>query len=126
MSAAPRRLSSAPAPRPRRPTHALSSYRCSYRCLLSTFVASWKVIADYEKADAFVRSAHGEVPFVIVRPGHLLDSPGTGKYHTDTKIGIGKYHIGMKIARMDVASFLLRAASTAEFDNQAVQLWGAK
>ena len=69
-----------------------------------------------------MRSCHGDVPFVLVRPGHLVDGEAAGKYtaSTDPK---GFYHIAMKITRQDVANFLLRAASSPEFDNKAVQLY---
>ena len=90
------------------------------KCVLSSFVAGWKVIADYERADELVRSKHGEVPFVLVRPGHLTDGAASGKYKASLK---GFYHIGMKISRQDVADFLLRAASSSEFENKAVQLF---
>ena len=49
-----------------------------------------------------------------------MDSPGTGVYKHSLK---GFYHIAMKIPRADVASFLLRAASSAEFENKGVQLY---
>ena len=89
------------------------------KLVLSLLVASCKVIADYEEADKFVR-LNGKVPYVIVRPAHLTDDPSTDKYKTSLK---GPYHIAMKISRADVASFLLRAASSAEFENKAVQLY---
>ena len=89
------------------------------KLILSLFVASRKVIADYETADAAV-CRNGEVPYVLVRAGHLTDGPSTDKYTTSLK---GCYHIAMQISRADVAKFLMRAASSVEFDNQAVQLY---
>ena len=86
--------------------------------VLSTLVAGCKVIADYERADALVRRSG--VPYVLVRPGHLTNGPSMNKYTTSLK---GFYHIAMKIARADVAKFLLRASSSAEFENKAVQLY---
>ena len=59
------------------------------------------------------------LPYTLVRAAHLMDSPGTGVYKHSLK---GFYHIAMKIPRADVASFLLRAASSAEFENKGVQL----
>ena len=94
-----------------------TSYHC--KLILSLFVAGIGVIADYEEADALVR-CNGEVPYVVVRPAHLMDGPSTDKYTTSLE---GFYHIAMQISRADVASFLLRAASSAEFENQAVQLF---
>ena len=76
--------------------------------VLSTLVAGCKVIADYERADALVRRSG--VPYVLVRPGHLTNGPSMNKYTTSLK---GFYHIAMKIARADVAKFLLRASSSA-------------
>ena len=89
------------------------------KCLIGAVLAGWKVIADYEKADALVRASN--VPWVIVRPGHLVDGPATQKYSvsSDPK---RFYHPGMKISRADVASFLLLAATSTEYDNTAVQL----
>merc|ERR1719240_372933 len=84
--------------------------------VLSTFLASWAVIADYEKADAFVRSQQA-VPWVLVRPAHLTDGARTDKYTTSFK---GWYHIAMKISRADVASFLLLAVSSPKYENKAV------
>ena len=55
-----------------------------------------------------------------MRAGHLTDGPSTGKYTTSLK---GCYHVAMQISRADVADFLLRAASSAEFENKAVQLY---
>ena len=89
------------------------------KLILSLFVAGCKVIADYETADAFVRS-NAKVPCVLVRPGHLVDGPSTDKYTTSLK---GFYHVLMQITRADVAKFLLRAVSSAEFENKAVQLY---
>ena len=89
------------------------------KLILSLFVASRKVIADYETADAAV-CRNGDVPYVLVRAGHLVDGPGTDKYKTSLA---GCYHIAMKISRADVANFLLRAASSVEFKNKAVQLY---
>ena len=88
------------------------------KLILSLFVAGCKVIADYEEADALVRG-NDKVPYILVRPGHLLDTPGTGKYKTSLK---GRYHIAMQISRADVAKFLLHATASAEFENKAVQL----
>ena len=89
------------------------------KLVLSALVAGCKVIADYEEADALVQRS-GNVPYVLVRPGHLTDGPSVGKYTTSLN---GFYHIAMKISRADVAKFLLRAASSPEFDNKAVQLY---
>lgn len=88
------------------------------KLVLSAFVAGWKVIADYERADALVRRS--AVPFILVRPGHLTDNAGTGDFAVSRS---GCYHIGMAIARADVAAFLLRAAASAEHDRTAVQLY---
>ena len=92
------------------------------KCFLGTFLAGHKVIADYEKADTLVRHQQGPstVPFVLVRPGHLLDGPAAGKYKESYK---GFYHALMKITRADVAAFMLRAASTDKYDGKAVQLF---
>ena len=93
------------------------------KCILGTFVAGHKVIADYEKADALVRregQGPSKVPFVLVRPGHLTDGQATGKYKVSYT---GFYHIAMKITRADVAAFLLCAASSDEYDGKAVQLF---
>ena len=89
------------------------------KLILSLFVAGCKVIADYETADAAVRQ-NGEVPYCLVRAGHLMDGPSTDKYTTSLH---GCYHVAMKISRADVANFLLRAASSVEFENKAVQLY---
>ena len=86
------------------------------RLVLKLFVAG---IDDYERADKLVRR-NGDVPYTLVRAAHLMDSPGTGVYKHSLK---GFYHIAMKIPRADVASFLLRAASSAEFENKGVQLY---
>ena len=92
------------------------------KLILSLFVAGIQVIADYEKADTLVRHQQGPstVPFVLVRPGHLLDGPAAGKYKESYK---GFYHALMKIMRADVAAFMLRAASTDKYDGKAVQLF---
>jgi len=89
------------------------------KLVLKLFVVGIKQIDDYERADKLVRR-NGDVPYVVVRAAHLMDSPGTGAYKHSLK---GFYHIAMKIPRADVASFLLRAASSAEFENKAVQLY---
>ena len=89
------------------------------RLVLKLFVAGIKQIDDYERADKLVRR-NGDVPYTLVRAAHLMDSPGTGVYKHSLK---GFYHIAMKIPRADVASFLLRAASSAEFENKGVQLY---
>ena len=89
------------------------------KLVLSLFVAGIKVIADYETADEEVRR-NGEVPYVLVRAGHLIDGPSTDAYTTSLN---GCYHIAMQISRADVASFLLRAASSEEFENKAVQIY---
>ena len=88
------------------------------KLILSLFVAGIKVIADYETADAAVRN--GDAPYVLVRAGHLIDGPSTDAYTTSLN---GCYHIAMQISRADVASFLLRAASSEEFENKAVQIY---
>lgn len=88
------------------------------KLVLSLFVAGCKVIADYERADAAVRQ-NGKVPYVLVRAAHLIDGPSTDTYTTSLT---GCYHIAMKISRADVANFLLRATSSVEFENKAVQL----
>ncbi|KAL1521287.1 hypothetical protein AB1Y20_020956 [Prymnesium parvum] len=92
------------------------------KCLLGAFVAGWKVIHDYEKADALVRAEHGDVPYVLVRPAHLTDGAGTDKYKLSLS-SKGCYHFAMTISRTDVAKFLLRAACSPDFDNKAVQLF---
>ncbi|KAL1521286.1 hypothetical protein AB1Y20_020955 [Prymnesium parvum] len=92
------------------------------KCLLGAFVAGWKVIHDYEKADALVRAEHGDVPYVLVRPAHLTDGAGTDKYKLSLA-SKGCYHFAMTISRTDVATFLLRAVCTSDFDNKAVQLY---
>ena len=89
------------------------------KLILSLFVAGCKVIADYETADAYVRG-NGEVPYVLVRASHLGDGPSTDKYTTSLN---GCYHVAMQISREDVANFLMRAASSSEFENKAVQLY---
>ena len=89
------------------------------KMILSTLVAGCKVIADYEEADALVRRCG--LPYVLVRPGHLVDAPSKGTYKTS--LNGCCYHIAMQISRADVANFLLRAASSAEFENKAVQLY---
>ena len=89
------------------------------RLVLKLFVAGIKQIDDYERADKLVRR-NGDVPYTLVRAAHLMDSPGTGVYKHSLK---GFYHIAMKIPRADVASFLLRAASSAEFENKGVQIY---
>ena len=89
------------------------------KLVLKLFVAGIKQIDDYERADKLVRR-NGDVPYTLVRAAHLMDSPGTGAYKHSLK---GFYHIAMKIPRADVASFLLRAASSAEFENKGVQLY---
>ena len=89
------------------------------KLILSLFVAGIKVIADYETADAAVRH-NGDVPYVLVRAGHLMDGPSTDVYKTSLN---GCYHVAMQISRADVAKFLLRAASSVEFENKAVQLY---
>jgi uncharacterized protein YbjT (DUF2867 family) len=88
------------------------------KLVLSTLVAGCRVIADYEEADRLVQRSG--VPYVLVRPGNLLDGPSKGNYTASLK---GFYHIAMKITRADVAKFLLRAASSSEFENKAVQLY---
>ena len=90
------------------------------KCFLGVFLAGIKVISDYEKADRIVRESTSNVPFVLVRPGHLLDGPATGKYKVSHK---GFYHAAMQITRADVAMFLLHAATTDKYDKQAVQLF---
>ena len=66
------------------------------------------------------RVRRSALPHVLVRPGHLMDGDPTDKYKTSLK---GCYHVAMQITRADVASFLLRAVSSAEYENQAVQLY---
>ena len=90
------------------------------KLILGLFVAGCKVIADYETCDAAVRR-NSEVPYVLVRPGHLVDGPSKGTYKAS--LNGCCYHIAMQISRADVANFLLRAASSAEFENKAVQLY---
>ena len=89
------------------------------KLVLKLFVVGIKLLDDYERADKLVRR-NGDVPYVLVRAAHLMDSPGTGAFKHSLK---GFYHIAMKISRADVASFLLRAASSEDFENQGVQLY---
>ena len=64
--------------------------------------------------------AERQAPCVIVRPGHLLDSAGTGKYQL--LLRPSGYSILNKIPRADVAAFLLRAVASSEWDGKAVQI----
>lgn len=89
------------------------------KLVLKLFVVGIKLLDDYERADKLVRR-NGDVPYVLVRAAHLMDSPGTGAFKHSLK---GFYHIAMKISRADVASFLLRAASSEDFENKGVQLY---
>lgn len=58
--------------------------------------------------------------WVSARPGRLHDGPGEGRYVKRTDIG----KVPSAIARQDVADFLVEAAITDAWVNQAVQLGG--
>lgn len=71
------------------------------------------VLADHRRALAEIEQ--GVPEWVVVRPLPLTDGPWTGRYRVSVD---GLPHEGLRIARRDVADFMLRQASSDEFLNR--------
>jgi uncharacterized protein YbjT (DUF2867 family) len=67
-----------------------------------------------KEADVFLASS--ELEWVILRPGTLVDSPGTGKVRAGLAIPYGE------IARDDVAEFLAALVDCPEVSRQIIEL----
>ncbi len=68
------------------------------------------------KKSADVHLASSELDWVIVRPGTLLDEPGSGNVHAGLAIPYGE------IARDDVAEFLAALIDKPELTRQIIEL----
>ncbi len=117
MEAAAERIMSAAAAQPEPP-----------RCLMISTVgaggSSWLIklmlqmfngragFADYERADARIRSETG-VPFAVIRPYALNDKPANGRYKV---IGGRTAHFAKPIPRPDVAKFFLDCVEDTRWD----------
>ncbi len=78
--------------------------------------------ADYLRADIRI-SKETVVPYVLVRPAALKEKPGNGKYRTFK--GDGTF--ARPMAKEDVATFLLDAVTSDQWDNNGgIQLAGRK
>lgn len=77
---------------------------------------------DYHAAHDRI-AAETKVPFVLVRPSALKESPGNGKYRTFTTNGT----FARPMAKEDVAQFLLDATTSSEWDGgKGINLAGVK
>ncbi|MCR8643548.1 SDR family oxidoreductase [Paenibacillus sp. N1-5-1-14] len=75
------------------------------------------VLADHRSAVERIKSSHAI--WTIARPLHLIDTPLTGKYRATMQgVPVG----GQKIARADVAHFLLHALSHERHERTSVGL----
>ncbi len=74
---------------------------------------------DKETMEALVRGS--ELSWTIVRPTALTNGPRTGSYRTGTDLSIG---LRSRIARADVADFLLRETASPAFTGLAPAITG--
>lgn len=84
-------------------------------------VISWLLkepFADHERQEKLVRQS--ELAWVIARPTRLTHGPARKRYIKQTAI----VPVPMSISRADVADFLVEAATTDRWLQQAVQLGG--
>lgn len=79
----------------------------------------WAAIAEKEIQEQLIRASEGE--WTIVRPGGLTDGPRTGVYRVIPEDATEK--VGQpRIARADVADFILRALAEGTYIRQSVGL----
>ena len=76
-------------------------------------------IADHEVQEAIVRESN--LDWTIVRPSGLSDDPVSGSY----KVGVGPELKGSRIARADVAHFLLAELNDPQWSGQAPSITNA-
>lgn len=77
------------------------------------------IYADKDRQEALVRASN--VRWTLVRPGFLTNRPGTGRYRVSADLtGV----TARKIARADVASYLLREMTTSKNAGRTVLVDG--
>jgi len=74
--------------------------------------------ADHEAQEAIVRESG--LDWTLVRPGSFTDGPATGAYRHGTPRA--DWHLKFKIARADVANFMLRQLTDDTYLRQAPSL----
>ncbi len=91
------------------------------RSLYSTLLWAMKAdsMRDKETMEALVRGSG--LSWTIVRPTALTNGPRTGDYRTGTDLSIG---LRSRIARADVAAFLLRETTAPAFTGLAPTITG--
>lgn len=83
----------------------------AFKLLMQTVLRA--SMQDKERQEEIVRASG--LDWTIVRPGGLTDDPVTGKYTVST----GRDVVAGRIARADVADFILNQLSSAEYVGQA-------
>ncbi|KAI8609817.1 NADH(P)-binding-domain-containing protein [Chytriomyces sp. MP71] len=78
----------------------------------------YRPLLDKNLQEMYIFKATGWLDYVIARPGGLTNGPETGKY------SVARYSKGGRIARADVANFLLHnlKAKSGEWSQEAVCL----
>ncbi|GAB3835507.1 hypothetical protein GCM10028821_31980 [Hymenobacter jeollabukensis] len=87
-----------------------------YRYLLVPLLLRY-AFADSERQEALIRQS--AVDWTIARPGTLTDGPRTGRYHHGFA---PTAQLPMRIARADVADFMLGQLTDATYLRQAASL----
>ncbi len=85
------------------------------KIILPVFIG--EVYRDHESAESLLRSYSGE--WVAARPAQLLNTPARKQYRAEARMGPGG---ATKIARADVAHFMIRAAQETSWLGQTVGL----
>jgi putative NADH-flavin reductase len=75
------------------------------------------MFADKVRQEHIIQQS--DLDWIIVRPARLTDGPATGTYTTGAPLHIG---MGAKIARTDVADFLLKQVSDNSYVHQVPRL----
>lgn len=82
-----------------------------FKVIAATFLR--KVMKDKEAQEQLVRASN--LDWTIIRPGGLTDGPQTGAYQS----GVDPTLVAGRVARADVADFVLRELARNEFIHQA-------
>lgn len=85
------------------------------KIILPVFIG--EVYRDHEDAESLLRSYSGE--WVATRPAQLINAPARRQYRAESRLGPGGV---AKIARADVAHFMIRAAQESSWLGKAVGL----
>ncbi len=85
--------------------------------LLPFFPKVKATFADQVKQEQFVRQS--DLDWTIVRPARLINEPAKGAYRVGDPLKIG---LNSKIARADVADFLLKQLSNDTYLHQVARL----